>query len=522
MSSAAAPLPVSGVGSAKGVRWRGELENIPPERPGHRSPTEQTRGGHSGATASSGYDGDHHEDPVARTAPPWLISTVVHLFLLLILALITSPAGDNITRVLLTIGQSEQKTPAELAEFSIETDNSVTDDVEVPEDAVVDLTVPDIFDSQHNSETTEMSPVEVGLGPELSEVRPMFTGRSGAMKKALLAIYGGTKETQDAVEMGLQWLKRNQLKNGSWSMRGPYDGAAFTENKTAATAMALLAFLGDGSTHLAGEYQSEVERGLKSLLRDQDRRGRFNNAGGHHEKAYAQAQATIALCELYAMTQDSWLRPRAQAAVNYAIYAQSPQGGWRYVARNDSDTSVTGWFVMALKSAQSAKLDVDHRVFYKVDEYLDSAQEFEGAGYAYTPRGRLSPSMTAEGLLCRQYLGWKRDREAMVLGVESLGESFPFDIKDANVYYWYYATQMFHHYGSSPWTEWNYAMRRELPAAQIRSGREKGSWAPDADAYGSNYGRLYTTCLSIYCLEVYYRHMPLYKHGSFDTSKPPR
>ncbi len=40
-------------------------------------------------------------------APPWLISLVMHLALLLILALFVTPAGEGLGRVLLTIGQSE-------------------------------------------------------------------------------------------------------------------------------------------------------------------------------------------------------------------------------------------------------------------------------------------------------------------------------------------------------------------------------------------------------------------------------
>tara|TARA_R110002049_G_scaffold72490_8_gene187601 strand:- start:8220 stop:9830 length:1611 start_codon:yes stop_codon:yes gene_type:complete len=515
LSGAAAPAPVSGVGSAKGLRWRGELENVPTNRKWGRA---SAAGSHSANHPSgSGHhpagptpEDERGDDRVARTAPPWLISTVVHLMLLLILALITSPAGESIGRVFLTIGQSDRESPVELAEFSILTEDAITDDARVPEDATVDLDVPDIFDSQQDSETNELSKVELGIGSELIDVKPMFNGRSGAMKKALLAIYGGTQETQDAVAMGLMWLKRNQLKDGSWSMRGPYDSGSFSENKTAATAMALLAFMGDGNSHLSGEYRLEVERGMKYLLKQQSRRGAFDNVGRHHEKAYAQAQGTIAICELYAMTKDSWLRPRAQLAADYAIEWQSPEGGWRYDPKEDSDTSITGWFVMALKSAQAAGLEIDAGVFYRVDKYLDSAQFGGGAGYSYQSHGGPSVAMTAEGLLCRQYLGWERDFEPMVVGVESLIQGQLFNIRQANVYYWYYATQTMHHFGGQPWQQWNRRMRVELPNAQIRSGREKGSWPSDGDRYGQNFGRLYTTCLSIYCLEVYYRHMPLY------------
>jgi hypothetical protein len=47
---------------------------------------------------------------------------------------------------------------------------------------------------------------------------------------------------------------------------------------------------------------------------------------------------------------------------------------------------------------------------------------------------------------------------------------------------------------------------------QVQAQEEKGSWNPVSDRYGHNAGRLYTTCLTIYMLEVYYRHLPIYKY----------
>jgi hypothetical protein len=59
-------------------------------------------------------------------------------------------------------------------------------------------------------------------------------------------------------------------------------------------------------------------------------------------------------------------------------------------------------------------------------------------------------------------------------------------------------------------------MNKEVPAAQTREGPESGSWSPAGDRWESFAGRLYTTCLSTYMLEVYYRHLPIYKQlGSF-------
>ena len=80
------------------------------------------------------------------------------------------------------------------------------------------------------------------------------------------------------------------------------------------------------------------------------------------------------------------------------------------------------------------------------------------------------------------------------------------------MYYWYYATQLMHHMGGDDWDAWNNVMRKALPAAQTKTGREKGSWSPAGDKFGYTGGRLFMTCLCTYMLEVYYRHMPIYQH----------
>ena len=491
------PQVASGVGSAKGLRWRGESAAV------------QTAVPVSPETGAEEQEEEWTTDRVTREAPPWLVSMVIHLIVLLALALISKPIGSGLGSVMLSIGQSDREVPAELAEFSISTDDMINDS-DLLEESEVEVDMASLFDSAELSDADEITPMEFGSGPELATVRPMFDGRTGAMKKALLAIYGGTAETQDAVARGLAWLQRNQRKNGSWSMRGPYNDGAISENECAATAMALLAFLGDGNTHMKGEYREEVEKGVKHLLKLQDRSGFMAKQARSHEKMYSQAQATIVLCELYGMTKDSWLREPAQRAIDFAQESQSPQGGWRYEPKIDSDTSITGWFVMALESGRSAGLEVNVSVLKKVNDYLDTASSFDDAAYGYQANSGASPAMTAEGLLCRQYTIWKRDHPPLRRGIKALLLDAPFTLSDRDVYYWYYATQVMHHFGGSDWRKWNDVMRVELPKAQVIGGREDGSWAPQGDRWGRNHGRLYTTCLSLYCLEVYYRHMPLY------------
>ena len=444
----------------------------------------------------------------------------MHLLALILLALITLPSTPGSQRLTVTLASGDTET-AVLEQFDIEpaempvaevaeadaVDSSQAsfefDAADLP--SLQDLTLPPVV-AEVGTNSAGSSP---GGGQSTVDV-DMFGGRSGATKQALLAAYGGTERTEHAVELGLRWLVRNQTRNGSWSLQGPYRDEGTIENRVAATAMAILALAGAGNTHQSGEYQTSVKRGLVWLL-GQLKNGRFGNDQSYsHHQTYGQAQATIALCELYALTNDSSLYSDCQSAIDYAVEAQSPSGGWRYQPRAGSDTSVTGWYVMAMQSASHSDVTFSPSVWERVKYYLDAASHHEGAAYGYQIGGSYSGTMTAEGLLCRQYLGWDRDREAMKLGVSSLLAEQNFDVDQRNVYYWYYASQVMHHVGGSPWQMWNDRMKVGLPRMQIKRGAESGSWPPQGDEYGRTGGRLYTTCLSILCLEVYYRHLPIY------------
>ncbi len=87
---------------------------------------------------------------------------------------------------------------------------------------------------------------------------------------------------------GLGWVAKQQAKDGSWSLRGPYNDGGTQENKPAATAMALLAFSGDGHTHLEGEYKDNVAAGIKWLVAQQDATGSLAKKAQDHQQAYAQ------------------------------------------------------------------------------------------------------------------------------------------------------------------------------------------------------------------------------------------
>jgi hypothetical protein len=323
----------------------------------------------------------------------------------------------------------------------------------------------------------------------------------------------------------------------------------------------LLAFFGAGYTHADGKHQAVVRQGIDYLVSHQLPNGDLfvpqDAKSNVNVWLYSHGIAAIALCEAYGMTRDEPLREPAQRALDFIVYAQSPtEGGWRYSPQSGSDTSVSGWQVMALKSGELAGLTVPQNAYTLVARWLDAAQ---GAGgdpsrYAYLPKSRYEhqkePSrvMTAEALLMRQYLGWRRDNPHMVAGAEWLRTQLPqmtpqtgsnspspasrnatanaaagtqTKLRPRDAYYWYYATQVMFQMQGSYWGDWNGRLRELLVDNQEQTGPLAGSWhplRPVPDRWGAEGGRLYVTALHLLMLEVYYRHLPIYQTLEETTS----
>ncbi len=352
--------------------------------------------------------------------------------------------------------------------------------------------------------------VGAGKVATISELR----SETGRMARAVEN--GATEASEAAVAKGLEWLARHQTSDGSWSFdHGRISGCngkcknpgALYEAKIGATALALLPFLGTGQTHKFGKHRKVVQGGLFYLVNQMQltpQGGDLSEPGG---MMYSHALAAIALCEAYAMSQDRKLADPAQAALQYIMFAQDPEGGgWRYAPRSPGDTSVLGWQLMALKSGQLGSLYVDPRTLEGASRFLDSVQTQDGAIYGYN-RPDVREGTTAIGLLARMHLGWKRSNPALARGIKYLSEKGPSKV---DIYYDYYATQVLHQYGGAAWQKWNEQMRDQLVNSQSKIGHETGSWFFPGTENAAG-GRLYCTAMATMTLEVYYRQMPLYK-----------
>jgi hypothetical protein len=349
-----------------------------------------------------------------------------------------------------------------------------------------------------------------------ADLTGILDGRGEGARARYAKAGGGTKESERAVDLGLEWLARHQQVDGSWTFQHGADEPGLLDCPTGATGLALLCFLGAGNTHKKGEYMSQVNGGIKFLVDHLE----VSSSGGWLQGTgqatmYVQGIGAIALCEAYTMSKDPELRRPAQLAVDFIVSAQDPEGGgWRYRIPQAGDTSVVGWQLMALQSARVAELSVPPRCIVRATRFLKSVESEGGAAYAYNNPNSVRPSTTAVGLLCRMYLGREQTHKGLIRGMRHISEWGP---NLADMYYSYYATQAMHHWGGPQWERWNNVMRDLLVNSQDQEGDSAGSWPMDASHGVRMGGRLYTTCLSIMTLEVYYRFLPLYRRQALQT-----
>jgi hypothetical protein len=423
----------------------------------------------------------------------------------------------------------------------------VTDSVSVPEKAShaplpLALATPKTGSTLHGRGLAALG--ERARSQSLTDVPKLYQPRLAPNRSTQAQRIGASAASELAVERALDWLLRHQDDNGCWNAGiAHYDDGApvkgdtsftahcppgetcfgecvYWEADTALTGLALLTYLGAGYTQVEGRYAEVVEKGLKFLLDQQkpdgDLRGKSRVVG-----MYCHAMATLALCEAYALTGEDRLRTRVERAIAFMVRSRARDGmAWRYEpGAPTGDTSILGWIVMCLKSAKEVGVSVagDSSVRAGALRWLDKVASGDKRGLArYQPWENVSPTMTAEAWVCRQFLGTGGPGAASTEAAEYLLRHDS-DHGPTNMYYWYYATIALYQHGGEPWTKWNTALRDRLIGLQSTSGHQTGSWEPDSSLYGAKGGRIYSTALAALTLEVYYRYLRLYDAPKIPT-----
>ncbi len=311
-----------------------------------------------------------------------------------------------------------------------------------------------------------------------------------------------------AVDRALLYLQSTQQPDGSWvSALGKNTGVSST---------CAMAFLARGHVPGRGRFGKTVERAVAWVLA-QAQDG-FIAHDISHGPLYSHGISTLMLGEVYGMVDEDrsefrGLTKTYRAAVGRILRAQgvrkdaSSTGGWRYHPNStDSDISVTGWQLLALRAAQDNALPMPRRNIDDAVAYVKRCALPSG-GFGYQPGGVATLARTGTGILSLQICGDFNSEEAFRGGDWLLAHppewSGPFFF-----YAVYYCSHGMYQLGGKYWTTW----RRLTEELLLPRQRNDGSWAlPSDETFERQAGIAYCTAMAALALSVDFKFLPIYQ-----------
>jgi len=188
-------------------------------------------------------------------------------------------------------------------------------------------------------------------------------------------------EYRRVVDKGLQWVARNQHRDGHWEA----NGGAYPVTMTALGGMCLLM---EGSTMREGKYADNIRRAVDWLMSCSQRNGLIsplaNNGRGYtHDHGYA----LLFLACVYGEEEDKETRKKLEGiltrAVQFTGRAQTKRGGWGYVSAaeggdfDEGSTTVTQ--LQAIRACRNAGIPVPKSIIDRARKYLQDATTSRGS-----------------------------------------------------------------------------------------------------------------------------------------------
>jgi len=325
-----------------------------------------------------------------------------------------------------------------------------------------------------------------------------------------------------SVMRALEFLAGSRLKNRTGD--GSFDGAYGKTNAVAG--LVGMAFLSKGYTPRTGPYSHVIRACVDYVLATPAEKGYLGVRGG---RMYGQGIATLFLSEVSGMVSPARqkkidaLMPKALRVILDAQKTPKTEGrhrgGWCYEpTTNTSDISVTGWQIMALRSARLNGAPVPVSAIRDAIGFIDRCRNPQNdGGFFYYPGrftrshpfrggkwlgGPSTPARTGAALLCRELAGRHGDdvnRKAGDFILKNVKQNG--FIKDTwHEYATYYCSQGMFQLGGKYWEEFAPAMYEYL----FRKQKANGSWK-------TRYGDVYPTAMYVLALTVSYRQLPIYQ-----------
>ena len=314
-----------------------------------------------------------------------------------------------------------------------------------------------------------------------------------------------TRDVRDMYTRGLDYLIKTQGQDGAW--QGMQQGAGVT-------GLCLMTFLASGEDPNFGKYSNVVRKGIRSIIKSQDR-----NTGYYGLSMYHHGFAMLALAEAYGSVDDRklWgpgdgeqlsIAESLELGVRCATTSQkkNPRNAWRYSPGDGgNDTSVSGAVLVGLLAARNAGIavpdeSIDKAVAYFKSMTADNGQVAYSGGIGGFDESfaRISIGALVYALAKRKDLPqFKATLEYLTQRLEGDGGSMGHSYLE---YTRYYRAQALFQGDVEAWQKWNKLLIRQLKASQNSDGSFPGQFGP---AVG--------TSMNLLALALNFRLLPIYE-----------
>ncbi|MFT4557448.1 MAG: hypothetical protein ACI92S_002817 [Planctomycetaceae bacterium] len=318
------------------------------------------------------------------------------------------------------------------------------------------------------------------------------------------------REVDRSIVRALKFLAAQQQPSGAWQLKNSSRG----RDAASTTSLAVMAFMAAGHVPGEGPYGEAMERGIRWVLSSQrPNDGLFQHRAGSGPM-YTHGICTLMLAEVAGMVDASLsdrVRKGLEKAILLILRAQAvPKsdrhaGGWRYHASsNDSDLSVTGWQLLALRAAKNIGCDVPAEAIEYAVSYVNKCADRNG-GFSYHPNHGVSPTRTGTGILCLEICGEHHAPATMAAADYLLRR--PLKYNDGFFFYGvYYCTVGMFQVGGRHWEQ----TRNHVTSVLLSRQHPDGSWNP-SDGSEASFGPIYATSMSVLAVAVEYQYLPIYQ-----------
>jgi squalene cyclase len=327
-------------------------------------------------------------------------------------------------------------------------------------------------------------------------------------------------------ERGLEWLVRQQHRDGHWETGGGHFHSAMT-------GMCGIALLAEGSTIREGKYRQNIRRAADWLMARVQPSGLIGDPNAPNQGLgylYGHGFSMIFLSQLYGEEEEPERRAKLERILTRAVLftkdCQTSKGGWGYLSAREGgdfdEGSVTITQIQALRAVRNSGIPVPKEVINRTLKYLqDCTTERGGMIYSlHNGGGPERPTITVAAIASAFSTGeyasplakkWIKFVQPLVpvnsVGADQFGHS---------EYTHYYYAQVIYALGEDGYARlfpesrpeerltWS-KYRKEFFEFLYNKQNKDGSWT------GTPIGQVYTTACYLTILQLDNGALPIYQ-----------